>query len=313
MSHASRVATFTGFDAVFDAVYNDVDYTPDNELTPVDKQPRSQQGFTLLELLIAMAIFAMLAVAGWQVFDGLNRAKERAQYHANQLSELQYAYLQLQQDMAQIVPYQDTSGYSNQADTIASPSASNPPKSPNTPNETEPKQETDTKPLFELTTTTLSFVRFADPDPRYQSSPALIRIEYVFDNEQLIRRQFADIDKSAQAVSLDSVLIDEVKGGKWQAYTPEVTNQFPTNNSLSNNTATATTARLGKEGEAGEEDPLLPKGVGTSFTYYELPISWTFALTPPAPKAHAKKSEEQPKSPSQGSEGSEETPTPSPQ
>ena len=293
--------------AFYYAVYKKIAYTPDSQLSPINKQLRSQQGFTLLELLIAMAIFAMLAVAGWQVFDGLNRAKDRAQYHANQLSELQYAYLQLQQDMAQIVPYQDTSGYTTKADTIAPPSTSNPPQAPNIPNEAEPKQETDTKPLFKLTTTTLSFVRFADPDPRYQSSPALIRIEYVFDNDQLIRRQFADIDKSAQAVSLDSVLIDEVKGGKWQAYTPEVSSQFPTDNSLGNNAA----ARLGKEGEASEEeDALLPKGVGTSFTYYELPISWTFAITPPAPKAPAKKSEEQPKPPSGGSG---DTPTPSPQ
>ena len=72
----------------------------------VNPSQRWQHGFTLLELLIAMAIFAMLAVVGWQVFDGLNRAKERAQYHADQLSELQYAYLQIQQDMRQVVPYQ---------------------------------------------------------------------------------------------------------------------------------------------------------------------------------------------------------------
>ncbi|MGB5877815.1 MAG: prepilin-type N-terminal cleavage/methylation domain-containing protein, partial [Psychrobacter nivimaris] len=38
---------------------------------------RHQRGFTLLELMVAMAIFAMLAVAGWQVFDGVNRARER--------------------------------------------------------------------------------------------------------------------------------------------------------------------------------------------------------------------------------------------
>ena len=44
---------------------------------------RQQRGFTLLELMVAMAIFAMLAVAGWQVFDSVNRARERAQFHAD--------------------------------------------------------------------------------------------------------------------------------------------------------------------------------------------------------------------------------------
>ena len=39
---------------------------------------KSNHGFTLLELMVAMAIFAMLAVAGWQVFDSVNRARERA-------------------------------------------------------------------------------------------------------------------------------------------------------------------------------------------------------------------------------------------
>ncbi|MDN5891639.1 MAG: prepilin-type N-terminal cleavage/methylation domain-containing protein, partial [Psychrobacter sp.] len=67
---------------------------------------KSSYGFTLLELMVAMAIFAMLAVAGWQVFDGVNRARERAQFHADNVAALQYAYLQLQQDMGQIIPYQ---------------------------------------------------------------------------------------------------------------------------------------------------------------------------------------------------------------
>ena len=52
---------------------------------------KSQRGFTLLELMVAMAIFAMLSVAGWQVFDSVNRARERAQFHADNLAVLQYA------------------------------------------------------------------------------------------------------------------------------------------------------------------------------------------------------------------------------
>ena len=31
----------------------------------------SQQGFTLIELMIALVIFAMLALAGWQIMDSL--------------------------------------------------------------------------------------------------------------------------------------------------------------------------------------------------------------------------------------------------
>ena len=65
------------------------------------KPIKSQRGFTLLELMIAMAIFAALAILGWQVFDSVNRARERAQLHADDLAVLQYAYLQLQQDIGQ--------------------------------------------------------------------------------------------------------------------------------------------------------------------------------------------------------------------
>ena len=82
-----------------------------------------------------MAIFAMLAVAGWQVFDGVNRARERAQFHADNLAVLQYAYLQLQQDMGQIIPYQ--------ASTTQSVSAANnsPSDSSNTNNKPQSSEQ----------------------------------------------------------------------------------------------------------------------------------------------------------------------------
>ncbi|WP_324033801.1 PulJ/GspJ family protein [Psychrobacter sp. TAE2020] len=70
---------------------------------------RQQRGFTLLELMVAMVIFAALAISGWQVFDSVNRARERAQLQADNLAVLQYAYLQLQQDMGQVIAYQAAS------------------------------------------------------------------------------------------------------------------------------------------------------------------------------------------------------------
>lgn len=247
---------------------------------------KRQQGFTLLELMIAMAIFATLAVTGWQVFDGLTRAKERAQYHAKQLSELQYAYLQLQQDLAQIVAYQDTSDNTG----IAASSAQPPPSdSADSGNQTSAAADTQStgkpeiaqKPMFKLDATSLSFVRFADPDPRYQSSPTLIRVEYVVADQRLLRRQFAQIYDSSQAVSLDSVLLEDITDVQWQAYTPEASNRFPDDSSAGNTPALVAQVQ---PSDTTDIAALLPKGVGLSFSYHDQPLAWTFALSQPAPQ-----------------------------
>ena len=148
-----------------------------------------QRGFTLLELMVAMAIFAMLAVAGWQVFDGVNRARERAQRHADNLAVLQYAYLQLQQDMAQIIPYQAPSAQNTGA------ANSNINDSTSNSNQTgEQKNEIAPEPFMRVDGEHVSFVRFADPDPRYQSSTSLQHIEYIFADERLIRRQYTSLE-----------------------------------------------------------------------------------------------------------------------
>ena len=245
----------------------------------------AEQGFTLLELLIAMTISAVLALAGWQVFDGLNRAKERAQYYADQLSELQYAYLQIQQDMSQIVPYQRVTA-SSAAPTVNGAEGAPESQAPEAQVADAKKPAPTSPPLLQLEPEQLSFVRFADPDPRYQSSPALVQVTYLIEGEQLIRRQFTQIGDAQQPVSLDSVLLTEISDAAWQAYIPEVSGRFPNEDNNGSQ----------KPNASSTQKPVvasLPKGIGLSFTYHDMPLSWRFALVTPAQPSKALQNNEQ--------------------
>lgn len=236
----------------------------------------AQRGFTLLELMVAMAIFAMLAVAGWQVFDSVNRARERAQLQADNLAALQYAYLQLQQDMGQIIAYQAPSAQNaNEVNNNAS----------NANGDAAPIVAPE--PFMRLDSEQVSFVRFADPDPRYQSSPSLQHIDYIFADQRLIRRQYTSIqsdkDNNSQNISLDSVLLEGVTAARWQALLPEPSSTFPNgnannsnNSNFGNNNSNANNAASGSI----ETNSLIPKGVAVSFTYQDIPITWQWSLAP---------------------------------
>ncbi|MNJ18819.1 type II secretion system protein GspJ [Pseudomonas alkylphenolica] len=58
-----------------------------------------QRGFTLLELLLALALFALLAVACWRLFDVLVRTEGAASEHAQELRNLQRAFAILERDV----------------------------------------------------------------------------------------------------------------------------------------------------------------------------------------------------------------------
>ena len=226
-----------------------------------------QRGFTLLELMLAMAIFAVLAVAGWQVFDSVNRARERAQFHADQLAVLQYAYLQIQQDMAQMVPYHSLTAQESSGNTLNNNASNGVPNTSADPNVAPIIPE----PFMRLDGEQLSFIRFADPDPRYKTSPSLQRIAYIVSDEQLIRRQYVNPYGGMDGISLDSVLLTGISGARWQAFLPEISATFPNKerNNQNNNSTAQTEGKL---------PMLLPNGIAVGFTYQELPITWRWSL-----------------------------------
>ena len=235
---------------------------------------RVQRGFTLLELMVAMAIFATLAVAGWQVFDSVNRARERAQLQADNLAVMQYAYLQLQQDMGQIVAYRAADSQ-NANEVGNNNSVNNDVNSSNTNDANSPVPAPE--PFMRLDSQSLSFVRFADPDPRYQSSPSLQRIEYVFADRSLIRRQYTSINGGSDSVSLDSVLLEGITDPRWQALLPEVASRFPDKDNSDTSAVNQSTATNANNATTVS---LVPKGITVSFTYQEIPITWQWSLAP---------------------------------
>ena len=243
---------------------------------------RQQRGFTLLELMVAMAIFAMLAVAGWQVFDSVNRARERAQFHADNLAVLQYAYLQLQQDMGQIIPYQSSTTQDARAQDTRTQDIS----VANSGNESSQDNVIEPEPFMSLDGERVSFVRFADPDPRYQTSTSMQHVEYIFADERLIRRQYTSLATGPDSVSLDSVLLEGVTAARWQAYLPEIATKFPDENSGNNNNTNSASGQTTNTASSQAEAKLLPKGIAVSFTYQDMPITWQWALAPqPFPRS----------------------------
>ena len=243
---------------------------------------KSNHGFTLLELMVAMAIFAMLAVAGWQVFDGVNRARERAQFHADNLAVLQYAYLQLQQDMNQTIPYHavDTQGANSLINNASTNNTANNNGSNNNANNSNQGNAPAPEPFMSLEGARISFVRFADPDPRYQSSASLQHIEYIFADERLIRRQYTSLAGGSDSISLDSVLLEGVTAGRWQAYLPELSTKFPNKDNRNNFSNNAPSGQTANSANNTSEIILLPKGIALNFTYQDMPITWQWALTP---------------------------------
>lgn len=61
-----------------------------------------QSGFTLLELVIALAIFALLGLASWGLFDGVVRVQQATTAHEREFRSLQRAMAVIERDLMHV-------------------------------------------------------------------------------------------------------------------------------------------------------------------------------------------------------------------
>ena len=64
---------------------------------------RNARGFTLIEMMVALVIMAIIGLMAWRGLDGLVRGKERLEAHAEQQRDLQYALTLLDRDCLAMV------------------------------------------------------------------------------------------------------------------------------------------------------------------------------------------------------------------
>ena len=167
-----------------------------------------KRAFTLVELLVAIAIFAVLSMLGWKVFDYLLKVRDRNAEHEMHLFELQDAYQQILRDSLQIIPLTANDGRQLQA-------------------------------AFILDDQHLVFSKAGVSDPLKQGVSPYERIEYRYDAAQkkVYRLKYANLNLPNQVQPLSSTLLDNVDQFKIVVLNPQELTQWPENTGDPNNIA----------------------------------------------------------------------------
>lgn len=168
------------------------------------------KGFTLIELVVAMAIFAVLTLSGWQVFNNLIKVRERTTIKAEQIAAIQETYEQLSRDFAQAIPRPAAIG-----NTV--------------------------EPAFLLQNNVFHLTKVGVIDPLQQGISPLERVYYSVEQEQLIRHAVAQVDQNGNLVPTKTVLLNHVTDWTVSALDSGTNTVWPVNNSTSA-TATGQTA-----------------------------------------------------------------------
>jgi general secretion pathway protein J len=148
-------------------------------------RPESIRGFTLLELLIAISIFALLSLMAYSALSSAVRQRQQGEQEAYEMKGLQMGLLWLERDLQQAVDRPVQAG-----------------------GELEPAFEY--RPLDGL----LSLTRTGWSNPLGQARGQLQRIAYRFDKGKLYRDNWFHLDRLADEPPQEAVLLEGLEDWK---------------------------------------------------------------------------------------------------
>jgi general secretion pathway protein J len=147
------------------------------------------RGFTLLELLVAMAILGVVAVIAYGGLSSLVDSKQGVETHASRLASLQLAFQLMQRDLSQAVdrPVRDELG--DRQDAM----------------------------FLSATGMELAFTRVGEDLPlTTEPRSRLERVEYHLRDDQLWRIRWRQLDRVQGAPADEMLLMDGVMGWQWR-------------------------------------------------------------------------------------------------
>jgi len=148
------------------------------------EQNRSDAGFTLIEMLIALAIFSLLSIGATTAMLGGLKTKEDVKIKLDHITEFEMARALMRSDLNSLVLRENRDPYGNAEQYIVSGGVE----------------------------TIFTFTRSGRENPGgLERRGPVERIAYVFEDDKLIRRSFASANPAPQTKLRDRILLTNLE------------------------------------------------------------------------------------------------------
>ena len=151
-------------------------------------RPRPLEGFTLLELLVAIAILALVAVGSFRLLTDTVSTRDQGHRHEQALQSLQKAEMIMQRDLIQAAARSVRDEFGDEQPGFYFP------------------QEN-----------VMEFTRRGWRNPLQETRSDLVRVRYSVQNEQLIRERWNVLDRARVSQPEKIVLMDKISDFHLQA------------------------------------------------------------------------------------------------
>lgn len=161
---------------------------------------KKYSGFTLLELLVSIAIMALISVSAYQVLSNSIKTKEKVSIYDKQLSALQKANLLIERDLTQVIGRVSRDEYG------------------------------DPLPPLLLKNNQLEFTRMGWRNPLNKARSDMQHLRYFMTEKKFFRKSWPSLDRAINEKGSDIVLMNDIdkisfqvfSQGKWLTEWPTI-------------------------------------------------------------------------------------------